>query len=122
MRALLCLILFAGLALPQNDIFVGTPQVRVVADGAKAERTDISKGADPCRIARKGRGYVWASRGNRALNKSEAGDWVYFVSPEGSGYVKVYTGAASVPYEYVEHVTDGYRTFTYWGKRIAYSR
>ena len=38
-----------------------------------------------------GRRYVWASREDRQLNRRESGDWVYYISPEGSGYVKVFT-------------------------------
>jgi hypothetical protein len=48
---------------------------------------------------------------------AHSGDWTYYVSPEGSGYVKVLTGSASQPYDYMEHLTSELKTVTYWGKR-----
>jgi hypothetical protein len=117
-------ILFAAVAAStlhaQDDSFTGTPLVRVDCDENEAKRTELSELAGEkyeCRIARKGRRYVWASRGNRELMRSVAGDWTYFISPEGSGYVKVLTGVAGQPYDYVEHVTEAFKTITYWGKR-----
>jgi hypothetical protein len=117
-------ILLAVVAAPtlqaQDDGFTGTPLVRVDADATEVKRTELSELAGEkyaCRIVRKGRKYVWASRGDRELMRSNAGDWTYYISPEGSGYVKVLTGAAGKEYDYVEHVTGEFRTVTYWGKR-----
>jgi hypothetical protein len=117
-------LLLAAVAAPaleaQDDGFTGTPLVRVDADGDEVKRTELSDAAGEkfaCRITRKGRRYVWASRNDRELTRTVAGDWTYYVSPEGSGYVKVLTGAGGQPYDYVEHVTGEFKTVTYWGKR-----
>jgi hypothetical protein len=117
-------LLLAAVAAPalqaQDDGFTGTPLVRVDADGKEAKRTELSEAAGDkyaCRIARKGRRFVWASRGDRELTRTVSGDWTYYVSPEGSGYVKVLTGIAGQAFDYVEHVTGEFKTVTYWGKR-----
>jgi|SRR5688500_634195 hypothetical protein len=104
----------------QDEGFTGTPLVRVDADGNETKRTELSEAAGEkyaCRIVRKGRKYVWANRGDRELTRTVSGDWTYYVSPEGSGYVKVLTAVAGQPFDYLEHVTAEFRTVTYWGKR-----
>jgi hypothetical protein len=117
-------LLFATLVAPlleaQENEFSGTPLVRLDADPDEAKRIELSDEAGKkyeCRITKKGRGYLWASRGDRKLVRSNAGDWTYYVSPEGSGYVKVLTNAADPKYDYLEHVTGEFKTVTYWGKR-----
>jgi hypothetical protein len=116
-------ILLCTLSVPllhaQDDSFTGTPLVRVEADGTEVKRLEISPDAGAkaqCRIAKKGRNYIWASRGNRELIRSNAGDWTYFVSPDGSGYVKILKDASG-PFDYLEHLTSEFKTFTYWGRR-----
>jgi hypothetical protein len=119
-RNLLLVALSAPMLRAQDDGFTGTPLVRVDADSNETKRTELSDAAGEkyeCRVVRRGRKYAWASRGNRELIRADAGDWTYYVSPEGSGYVKVLTGNVSLPYDYMEHVTDELKTVTYWGKR-----
>jgi len=121
-------LLLAGLSAPlfttsleaQEDSFTGTPLLRVDADPNETKRTELSDAAGQkyeCRVLRKGRKYVWASRDNRELIRANAGDWTYYISPEGTGYVKVFTGAGSQPYDYMEHLTTELKTLTYWGRR-----
>ena len=111
----------SAVAPGQELTFTGTPLIRLDADPAESKRTELSEAAGEkyeCRIARKGRSFVWASRGNRQLRRADAGDWTYYVSPEGSGYVKVFNGASAPGgYDYMEHVTAEMKTVTYWGKR-----
>jgi hypothetical protein len=120
-RRNLLLAAVAGSALQaQDEGFTGTPLVRVDADGNETKRTELSEAAGEkyaCRIIRKGKRFVWASRGDRELMRTVAGDWTYYVSPEGSGYVKVLMGVAGQPFDYLEHVTGEFKTVTYWGKR-----
>jgi hypothetical protein len=122
-RRNLLLAAVAGSALDaQDEGFTGTPLVRVDADGNETKRTELSEVAGEkyaCRIMRKGRRYLWTSRGNRELERTVSGDWTYYVSPEGSGYVKVLTGVEGQPFDYLEHVTGEFKTVTYWGKRAS---
>lgn len=104
----------------QQEGFSGTPLVRIESDAKETKRTELSEAAGSqgqCRIVKRGRKYLWASRGNRELIRSDAGDYVYYVSPEGSGYVKVFTGNTSDGYDYMEHLTTELKTVTYWGKK-----
>ena len=119
-RNLLLAALSAPVLRAQDDVFSGRPLIRIDSDANETKRIELSDAAGQkyeCRVVRKGRKYVWASRGDRELIRANAGDWTYYVSPEGSGYVKVLTGDVNLPYDYMEHVTDELKTFTYWGKR-----
>jgi hypothetical protein len=113
-------ILCFGLTIYAQDIaFVGTPTVRVDSDPESTKRVELSDIAGEkyqCRVVRKGRGYIWASRDDRKLIRADAGDWTYYISPEGSGYVKVLKGEGN-GHDYMEHVTGQLKSVTYWGKR-----
>ncbi len=108
------------LALAADEmIFAGTPSVRIDADGGQSVRVELSDlGAKKyeCRIIAKGKKFFWASRGNRELIRSDSGDYTYFISPEGTGYVKVAL-TKSAAFDYMESFTTELKTVTYWGKR-----
>ena len=100
-------------------IFAGTPSVRIDADGGQSVRVELSDmGAKKyeCRIVAKGKKFFWASRGNRELIRSDSGDYTYFISPEGTGYIKVAL-TKSAAFDYMESFTTELKTVTYWGKR-----
>jgi len=100
-------------------VFTGIPSVRIDADGTQSVRVELSDlGAKKyeCRIVGRGKKYVWASRGNRELIRSDSGDYTYFISPEGTGYIKVAL-TKSGPFDYMESFTTEMKTVTYWGKR-----
>src|SRR5262245_16045009 len=108
----------ASLLDAQDYGFTGTPLVRVDSDPNETKRTELSDVGGQkyeCRVVRKGRRFVWANRGNRELIRTVAGDWTYYVSAEGSGYVKVLTGKEGERFHYMEHVTGEFKTVTYWG-------
>ncbi|HYP14323.1 MAG TPA: hypothetical protein VEQ63_10405 [Bryobacteraceae bacterium] len=119
-RAFLAFAAMSPFASAQSDGFSGRPLVRIDADGGDTKRVELSDEAGmkyTCRIVKKGRRFTWSSRGDRELTQSFAGDWVYYISPEGSGYVKVYRGGGDMPYDYIEHLTSELKTVTYWGKK-----
>ena len=106
-------------AFADEIVFEGTPSVRIDADGAQSVRVELStRGSNKyeCRIVGKGKKYVWASRDNRALIRSDSGDFTYFISPEGSGFIKIAL-AKTGAYDYMESFTTELKTVTYWGKR-----
>ncbi len=110
----------AALAFAAEEvIFSGTPSVRIDADGGQSVRVELSDmGAKKyeCRIISKGKKFLWASRGNRELIRSDSGDYTYFISPEGTGYIKVAL-TKSGTFDYMESLTSELKTVTYWGKR-----
>lgn len=103
----------------EEVIFSGTPSVRVDADGAQSIRVELSDaGAKKyeCRIIAKGKKIFWASRGNRELIRSDSGDYTYFISPEGTGYIKIALTKNAL-FDYMESFSTDLKTVTYWGKR-----
>ncbi len=124
MRTLfLVAVTMAALFAADETVFVGNPRMRFDADGKATTPHEMSgEGAQKyaCRIVKSGRKYIWASRDNRELIRSEAGDYTYFISPEGAGYVKIFTGKAGGKqpgsFDYLEQLSSELKTFTYWGK------
>jgi hypothetical protein len=119
------LVFVPVLAFGDDEVFIGAPTVRVDSDANETKRVELSDAAAQkyeCRIVRKGRKYLWASRGNRELTRTDAGDYVYFVSEAGSGYVKIFTGEGGESSQYLEHLGSELKTITYWGKRISFRR
>lgn len=114
------IFLCASFAFAADEvIFAGTPSVRIDADGGQSVRVELSDlGAKKyeCRIVSKGKKFLWASRGNRELIRSDSGDYTYFISPEGTGYVKVAL-TKNIQFDYMESFTTDLKTVTYWGKR-----
>jgi hypothetical protein len=120
-RALLAVLAAADVRGADDLVFEGRPLVRVDADGKEAKLIELSTSAGQkfaCRIVKRGRGYVWASRENRHLDRVQAGDVTYYISPEGSGYVKVLEVRVrdGQEFDYIEHVSAGFKTVTYWGR------
>lgn len=115
------LLLLTLSPLPAADevVFEGVPAVRFDVDGNNSTRVDLSdQGAHKytCRIVLRKKKYYWASRGDRELIRSDAGDFMYFVSPQGTGVVKVALKPGG-QYDYMEQLTSELKTVTYWGKR-----
>jgi hypothetical protein len=53
------------------------------------------------------------------VDRIDSGQFTYFVHTGGAGYVKVFNGsreAAKAPADYVEHISVGFQTITYWGR------
>jgi len=70
-------------------------------------------------LARDGKGYLWKSRGGRKLVRVASGIFDYFIEPGGAGYVKVAGLCAGGRAQYLEHMSLGLETYTYWGEGIA---
>ena len=125
LRILIALLLLVPCAAFADElIFSGTPNVRIDSDGATSNTHELSANAShqyTCRIVKNGRKYLWASRGNRELIRSDSGDFTYYVSPEGTGYVKVFTGKRNpdvkLRFDYLESFSTELKTLTYWGHR-----
>jgi hypothetical protein len=55
--------------------------------------------------------FYWESRNKLELIKTISGIYTNYVSPTGSGYIKVST----LDNTYLEHINSGLGTITYWG-------
>jgi hypothetical protein len=106
------------------------PATRVIADASNATRTDLSVSeAEQNQILimeRNGR-YYWTSRAgpgeDRELTHVVSGAYHFFIDVRGGGYVKVVDQRKLSPgftstgpdIQYLEHITNGLMTLTYWG-------
>ncbi len=107
-------------------VLSGIPTVRVTSSSESTSRKDLS-GAERQEygvvIIKRGDEYFWASRENKRLVYSAVPPFHYFVSPEGSGYIKVgdpkllpkLLMEGKTGFLYMEHVHLLFTTITYWG-------
>lgn len=112
-------------------VFVGVPVQKVSEAGLSRVPEALSQGKAStalCVISQSGDDFFWTSRNNRTLYKIDGGGaFITFVAPD-AGYIRVikpeYKTAASImseteaEFDYIEHMTTGLRTITYWGNRL----
>ena len=101
-------------------ILNGVPSVKVVSSAGVTERqelTDAEKNQFRVLVTKIDDMYVWETRGKKLLFKTQSGVHRHFISPEGSGYVKVVAAGTpqDEPLSYMEHLNMGLMTVTYWG-------
>src|SRR5207302_638389 len=117
MKTLLAVLLLTISAFAADEVvFTGIPSVRIDSDGKDSVRVELSdQGAKKyaCRIVARKKKFFWASRGDREVIRSDSGDYTYFISPEGTGFVKVALTKGG-PFDYMEQLTTGLKTVTFW--------
>lgn len=111
--------------------FEALPSQVVYIDEAKTtEATLSSKQATEARvrIIRTETGYIWETRKNLLLEKSESGVYITYTALNGAGYVRVINPAMrsmlqSLPptqrekeFAYMEHLVNRLGSITYFGK------
>lgn len=113
-----------------ETVFKGIPSIKISEGGT--DRTPESLKRDSaiplsCVISKIGNDYFWASRENVKMTKFEgSGAFTTFVAGNGAGYVRIIkpeqkTSASLMSetektFDYVEHITIGLRSVTYFGK------
>lgn len=123
--------LFANFCNAQSFLFTGIPSTKVTESGIErnAEKIEQSKALSVACVVKEIDGkFFWETRGNKALLKIDSGAFITFFAVDGSGYIRVIKpslkDAASVMsnteknFDYVEHLTLGLRSVTYYGKSI----
>ena len=92
----------------------GTPAIKVESFSDQTTRhklTEKQMREYQLIISEVGGKFYWESRGQMEMLKNVSGSFIIYVSPKGSGYVKV-----STLYNfYIEHIHQGLNTITYWG-------
>ncbi len=121
--ALVFVLASPGLA---QTVLSARPTVKVESNAASTQRFQLSDAEqEEFRVVitiRDGR-YYWISREGRELIHHRSGAFHYFIDPTGGGFVKVFdTGFLPESLrdpgprvQYLEHVTLGLETITYWG-------
>jgi hypothetical protein len=115
----------------QSFSFTGLPSVKISEGGVEriAEKIEPSKALSVACVVKEIDGkFLWETRGNKPLLKIDSGAFITFFAVDGSGYIRVIKpslkDAASVMsnteknFDYVEHLTLGLRSVTYFGRSI----
>lgn len=125
---ILCLVLIGAIpfSFAAEVEFHGTPVVQVhVSENSFATQQIEPRRAKELEvvIVRTEGGFIWASRNNVRMEKIESGQFVTYVATNGSGYVKILLRqngelqqGIEVRLTYVEHLTIGLTTITYYGR------
>ena len=124
----IALILIASIAEADTRIvFSGLPSVRATDAGIGREAKPLaSKEAKQFEVivTEDGGKYYWASRENKPLMRIENEQFITFVAPGGEGYIKIAkpetvkmlrAGIQEYSFTYIEHMTAGLTTYTYFG-------
>ena len=96
-------------------VVLGTPIVKVESFPDQTKRHELTKKQMKeyqVIISQEGNKFYWNSREGKELKRTASGAFVYYVNVAGSGYVKV----SNLDNTYMEHITSGLATITYWGK------
>lgn len=115
--ALLFLSLFSVQpAAAKTLILSGLPDIQTkstVEESVRIEMDSVKKKNHRVIIVKDGDKYYWESRERRELIRSTQGPFTLFIDPTGGGYIKV--ASAEGKLVYMEHLSQGLSTFTYWG-------
>jgi hypothetical protein len=118
-------LLLVAPAAAQN-VLDAEPTVRIdSAENAATRRVlpDLERAKNRVIIVKRDGKYLWASREGRELIHRVSGMFHCFIDPTGGGYVKI-LDSHEVPlklrtpgprYRFMEHVTEGLGSITYWG-------
>ena len=113
-----------------RTVFDGRPSVKISEGGIERtpEALTVAQAGNlHCIISEIGGQFYWASRGNVLVAVVDSGAFTTYIAANGSGYVRVIKRAdkaaaalmsgTEAAFDYVEHLTIGLRTITYFGRR-----
>lgn len=114
----LLILSMPSLGMPANEVLVlnGTPLVQQKGTIENSENYQLSenqKNEYRVLIVKNDDGYFWESRERRPLIKEQSGAFSIFIEPGGAGYIKVIESNGT--FLYMEHMSIGFQTLTYWG-------
>lgn len=123
------ILLNSSLSFAQAIVFTGMPSVKVTEAGVERVVNEVDRVAATglsCVITELNGNFYWKSRGNKHMLKIDAGAFVTFIAVDGAGYVRIIkTGFKEAvvmamtqtekKFDYVEHLTTGLRSITYFG-------
>ena len=115
--ALFLLLAIAGCSFAEKVVFEGNPLYKCSSSYDQDIRDKIEGEAQTNHkviITKDNSGYLWSSREKKYLEHNLSGIYHYFVNPLGSGYIKI-TKNEDGRYSYMEQMTIGLQTITYWG-------
>lgn len=103
-------------AAAKTLVLSGIPDIQTKSSAEESIRIEVDsvkkKGLRVV-IIKDGDDYFWETREHKKLIRSTQGSFILFIDPTGGGYVKVIPMEGKVIY--MEHLSHGLETFTYWG-------
>lgn len=125
----LAVVLLASPALHAETTLVFAGKPLVSAQDAGIDRSSAKLPPEKAKefevlITRDGEDFFWASRENKPLLRLDSQNFVTFVAIDGAGYIRIAKSHAvamlkkqisGYPFTYVEHLTAGLTTYTYFG-------
>ncbi|MDC4205320.1 MAG: hypothetical protein MPW17_08390 [Candidatus Manganitrophus sp.] len=103
-------------AAAKTLILSGAPDIQTkstVEESVRIEMDSVKKKNHRVIIIKDGDEFYWESREKRKLIRSIQGPFTLFIDPTGGGYIKVTSSEGKMIY--MEHLSQGLNTFTYWG-------
>ncbi|MCG3110855.1 MAG: hypothetical protein MCM46_03420 [Candidatus Manganitrophus sp. SB1] len=103
-------------AAAKTLILSGAPDIQTkstVEESVRIEMDSVKKKNHRVIIIKDGDEFYWESREKRKLIRSIQGPFTLFIDPTGGGYIKVAPSEGKMIY--MEHLSQGLNTFTYWG-------
>ena len=94
----------------------GVPDIQIkssVEESVRIEMDSVKKTNHRVVVIKDGDQYYWETRDHRKLTRSVQGRFTLFIDPTGGGYIKVFPSEGKMIY--MEHISQGLETFTYWG-------
>jgi hypothetical protein len=128
---LIASLLFAVSGAIAQVEFEGIPSVFVQVQEGTTRSVEISSSRVPdlrVKITQEGAQYIWASRNNLTMSKTESGVYITYTATNGAGYVRVLNpmmrkALESLPPEqrakefvYMEHLVNRLGSITYFGR------
>jgi hypothetical protein len=111
------LLMITGVTSAAETVLLGIPESRVNAGPETSGRSLLSEEQQEANsvviVEDRGR-FLWRTREDHPVTRSVSGIFVLYVCPEGCGYIKVNMTDGT----YLEHVTLGLTTITYFGNAI----
>lgn len=103
-------------AAAKTLVLSGAPDIQIkstVEESVRIEMDSVKKKNHRVIIIKDGDDYYWETRERKKLIRSTQGPFILFIDPTGGGYIKVVSAEGKMIY--MEHLSQGLSTFTYWG-------
>jgi hypothetical protein len=107
---------FTDPVFAKNLVLHGVPLVQTkssMEDSINITLDNVQKKNHQVIITKEGDQYFWETRDHKKLLRTAEGEFDLFIDPKGGGYIKI--TKSNGKFIYMEHLSQGLKTFTYWG-------
>ncbi len=114
---ILVFLFISAEAYSQDVVFIGIPVVKNSSshdESTNKKIQDQDQVTYKLTIVKEGDEYYWSSRSDKPLKYKKNGPFHYFYDDSGASYIKIME-AEEGKYIYMEHISLGFKTISYWG-------